>query len=207
MFMYNVIKFQAPFDRIKFYNSGSISLYKAVILQAIIDVTLLNDSNISAANKILAEDARKWIFEDSEGFPVYNVKIGTLKNSIQGSVEEVFYTDVNGFVTIPSSSYTNFIEISSKFFDQQRIKLDRVVSEDGSIKTTTSNTILIGGFLSNQAFDTTPLSNVSSCNFHKTLQPTGNSKLSSCSLVTETRFISDNFGVAAAFIFEAANSS
>ena len=81
------------------------------------------------------------IFKDSEGFPVYNVKIGTLKNSIQGTVEEVFYTDVNGFVTIPASSYSNFIKFSGKFFDQQRIKLDCVVLEDGSIKTTPSNII------------------------------------------------------------------
>ena len=98
------------------------------------------------AEKLTLDDAcmdNSWagIFEDSEGFPAYNVKVGTLKNSIQGSVEEVFYTDVNGFVTIPASSYTSFIKVSSKFFDQQRMKLDCVVSEDGSIKAT-SNAIL-----------------------------------------------------------------
>ena len=109
-------------------------------------ILIMTPYQLGFAEKLTLNDAcmdNSWvgIFEDSEGFPAYNVKVGTLKNSIQGSVEEVFYTDVNGFVTIPASSYTSFIKVSSKFFDQQRMKLDCVISEDGSIKAT-SNAIL-----------------------------------------------------------------
>ena len=44
--MYNVIKFQAPFERLKQYNASSeIILYKAIITQAIIDATYTNYNN------------------------------------------------------------------------------------------------------------------------------------------------------------------
>jgi hypothetical protein len=64
--MYNVIKFQAPFERLKQYNSSSeIILYKAIITQAIIDAT-----NISTAPRARAMelDAKEWIFGNSDYF-------------------------------------------------------------------------------------------------------------------------------------------
>lgn len=46
--MYNVIKFQAPFERLKYYNSSpEVSLYKSIITQAIIDATNILDTAIA----------------------------------------------------------------------------------------------------------------------------------------------------------------
>jgi hypothetical protein len=54
--MYHVMKFQAPFERLKEYNSSpEIILYKAIITQAIIDAT--NISNAPRA-KTLETDAK-----------------------------------------------------------------------------------------------------------------------------------------------------
>ncbi|MFK8040448.1 MAG: hypothetical protein AB8B67_03860 [Rickettsiaceae bacterium] len=62
--MTNVIKFQAPFERVKLYHDyPDISLYRAVIIQAIIDATNVSnqkkDKNVTVA-------ANKWLFNDSE---------------------------------------------------------------------------------------------------------------------------------------------
>lgn len=62
----NVIKLQAPFERLKQYTSNpEVALRKAIILQAIIDSS--NSSEEKSAKKI-AESAREWLFEDSEYF-------------------------------------------------------------------------------------------------------------------------------------------
>ncbi len=64
--MSNVIKFQAPFERIKFYNSSpEVSLFKAVITQAIVDA-----SNLSCSKeyKKIELEAKAWIFGGSEDF-------------------------------------------------------------------------------------------------------------------------------------------
>lgn len=62
----NVLKLQCPFERIKKYDRNPISsLYKAVIMQMIIDA-----SNISTNKKEakLANRAKAWLFEDNEDF-------------------------------------------------------------------------------------------------------------------------------------------
>lgn len=62
----NVIKLQAPFERLKQNtNNPEIALRKAIILQAIIDST--NLSTEKSAKKI-AESAKEWLFGDSEYF-------------------------------------------------------------------------------------------------------------------------------------------
>ena len=62
----NVIKFQAPFERLKLYNaSPDIILSKAIIMQAIIDAT--NISDLKEAKKLEIE-AKMWIFENSQNF-------------------------------------------------------------------------------------------------------------------------------------------
>lgn len=62
----NVIRFHAPFERIKLYNDISeVNLYKSVILQAIIDAT--NLSNDKSSKKIALE-AKTWLVGNSEDF-------------------------------------------------------------------------------------------------------------------------------------------
>ena len=64
--MSNVIKFQAPFERLKLYDSSPyITLRKAIITQAIIDAT--NISNLAEAKKLEME-AKSWIFGNDNGF-------------------------------------------------------------------------------------------------------------------------------------------
>ena len=66
MSKYNVIKFQAPFERLKEYNlSPEVRLYKSIIIQAIIDVS--NKSDDSKAKKHEME-AKTWIFGNSDHF-------------------------------------------------------------------------------------------------------------------------------------------
>lgn len=64
--MYNVIKFQAPFERLKQYNfSSETMLYKAVITQAVIDAT-----NISKMprDRLMEKDAKNWILGNGDYF-------------------------------------------------------------------------------------------------------------------------------------------
>ena len=59
-----VIKFQAPFEKIKELNCiKEVKLYKSIILQAIIDAS--NNSDNEAAVK-LENNAKEWLFTDSE---------------------------------------------------------------------------------------------------------------------------------------------
>lgn len=63
---YGVIKFQAPFEKMKDYDFGpEVRLFKSIILQAIIDAS--NTSNIPKAKKIELE-AKNWIFGNGEYF-------------------------------------------------------------------------------------------------------------------------------------------
>jgi hypothetical protein len=63
---HNVIKFQAPFERLKLYvMSPDILLRKAIITQAIIDAT--NVSELRIAKKYELE-AKSWIFDNCESF-------------------------------------------------------------------------------------------------------------------------------------------
>lgn len=64
--MYGVIKFQAPFERLKDYDySAEVRLNKAILMQALIDAS--NTSREKEAKK-LEIDAKKWIFGNSERF-------------------------------------------------------------------------------------------------------------------------------------------
>lgn len=66
MSVYGVIKFQAPFERLKEYDySAEVCLYKAILTQALIDAS--NTSNSSEAKKPELE-AKNWIFGDSNYF-------------------------------------------------------------------------------------------------------------------------------------------
>ncbi|MGC0371477.1 MAG: hypothetical protein DGJ47_000166 [Rickettsiaceae bacterium] len=59
-----VIKLQAPFEKIRNLNcSPEVKLYKAIILQAIIDAS--NNSDNMVAVKI-ESSAREWLFNDSK---------------------------------------------------------------------------------------------------------------------------------------------
>ncbi|WP_316354121.1 hypothetical protein [Candidatus Trichorickettsia mobilis] len=72
--MSNVIKSQAPFERLKSYEaSPDISLRKAIITQAIIDAT--NTSNLREAKKLEME-AKAWIFGGSEYFQELCIEAG-----------------------------------------------------------------------------------------------------------------------------------
>ena len=63
---YNVVKFQAPFERMKDYNlNPEVRLYKTIIIQAIIDAS--NISEDSYAKKIEL-DAKAWLFGESKDF-------------------------------------------------------------------------------------------------------------------------------------------
>lgn len=66
MSKYSVIKFQAPFERLKEYDlSPEVRLYKAVITQAIIDVSNISDIFSSKKNEL---EAKNWLFGDSPHF-------------------------------------------------------------------------------------------------------------------------------------------
>ncbi|MBF8246937.1 MAG: hypothetical protein ISN64_03025 [Rickettsia sp.] len=65
---YHVMKFQAPFERVKYYSDyPEIMLYRAIILQAIIDATNTSDAKIP---KILEKEAKNWIFNSNEDFDI-----------------------------------------------------------------------------------------------------------------------------------------
>ena len=68
----------------------------------------------------------KWIatLTDSDGIPLENVRIGTIKKMSSTSPEESFFTDESGFVSIPSSSYTGFVTISKGGYNDQKISLN-----------------------------------------------------------------------------------
>lgn len=72
--MTNVIKFQAPFERIKFYyTSTDAMLRQAIILQAIIDASNSSEDK----NKKITDEARNWIFGKDENFVRYCYEAGT----------------------------------------------------------------------------------------------------------------------------------
>lgn len=64
--MYNVLKFQSPFERLKLYNDNpEVSLCKAIITQAIIDATSISVDIESRKERL---EALWWIFGDSTEF-------------------------------------------------------------------------------------------------------------------------------------------
>ena len=94
MSIYGVIKFQAPFERLKEYDtSPERRLYKAILMQAIIDSS--NTSNDRVPKKLELE-AKNWIFGNSKYFrevcdkadmnPEYIMKIA--KKAIKVNLEK-----------------------------------------------------------------------------------------------------------------------
>lgn len=66
MSKYSVIKFQAPFERLKEYDLlPEVRLYKAVITQAIIDVSNISNTPSSKKNEL---EAKNWLFGNSTHF-------------------------------------------------------------------------------------------------------------------------------------------
>ena len=64
--MSNVIKFQAPFERLKNYDlSPEVRLMKAIVTQAIIDASNIGDD---LSSKKIELQAKTWIFGESEDF-------------------------------------------------------------------------------------------------------------------------------------------
>ncbi len=64
--MYGVIKFQAPFERLKEYDySGEVRLNKAILTQAIIDSTNITSGREAKKHEI---EAKSWIFGNSDYF-------------------------------------------------------------------------------------------------------------------------------------------
>ena len=79
----NVIKFQAPFERLKSYTaSPDIALRKAIITQAIIDAT--NISEVPIAKKF-EQEAKAWIFGGGESFK---------STCLEGGIEPTFVVKV-----------------------------------------------------------------------------------------------------------------
>lgn len=64
--MYNVIKLSAPFEKLKSYDaSPEVNMYKAVIMQHIIDCTNTSNNNESRRLEI---EAKTWLFGNSKDF-------------------------------------------------------------------------------------------------------------------------------------------
>ncbi|MDA9163410.1 hypothetical protein N9N97_00825 [Rickettsiaceae bacterium] len=64
--MYGVIKFQAPFERLKEYDySPEVRLHKAILAQAIIDSTNVTSGREAKKHEI---EAKNWIFGNSDCF-------------------------------------------------------------------------------------------------------------------------------------------
>ena len=64
--MYSVLKFQAPFERLKDYiSSPEVRLYKSILTQAIIDAT---NTSSSPQARAIERSAKNWIFGNGEDF-------------------------------------------------------------------------------------------------------------------------------------------
>jgi hypothetical protein len=66
MSTYGVIKFQAPFEKMKEYDFvPEVRLYKSIILQAIIDASNISDSYQARRYEL---EAKSWLFSNSKDF-------------------------------------------------------------------------------------------------------------------------------------------
>jgi hypothetical protein len=85
--MTNVMKFQAPFERLKLYNaSPDIVLRKAIIMQAVIDATNISDSKEA---KKLEIEAKAWIFGNDEIFKTICIEAGIEASFIVKITKEI----------------------------------------------------------------------------------------------------------------------
>ena len=88
--MRKVIKFQAPFEKIKFSKiSPEAMLRQAIILQAIIDAS---NSSLDNNSVKLSNDARKWIFGKDKNFIRYCEESGMeVDNVIKSTIDIIEY--------------------------------------------------------------------------------------------------------------------
>lgn len=64
--MHNVIKFQAPFERLKEYaSSPEAALFKAIIMQALTDATSISEH---PRDKMIEKEAKNWIYGNDDYF-------------------------------------------------------------------------------------------------------------------------------------------
>ncbi len=86
--MTNVIKFQAPFERLKSYNSSpDVSLRRAIITQAIIDAS--NNSNTNKEAKKIELEAKSWLFGNSAYFAEICIEAGLEKGYVVKIAKEI----------------------------------------------------------------------------------------------------------------------
>lgn len=71
----------------------------------------------------------KVIITDTDGNPLSNVTVRTYKSMSTSSVEDTFYTDVNGVVIIPVELQTGFVKISKGGFNDQKLATDCDIQE------------------------------------------------------------------------------
>ena len=85
----------------------------------------------------------EWVvtITDSEGNPLKDVRVGTIKKMSSTSIEESFFTNEFGFVSLPESSYTGFVKISKGGYNDQKILLGCVFVLDPTLPETASNEI------------------------------------------------------------------
>ena len=110
--MTNVMKFQAPFERLKLYNaSPDIVLRKAIIMQAVIDATNISDSKEA---KKLEIEAKAWIFGNDETFKTICIEAGIEASFIAKITKEIIKIHKNQSA---SRNNTNKNEVKEKMQD------------------------------------------------------------------------------------------
>lgn len=109
--MTNVIKFQAPFERLKEQSElpGEVALRRAIILQAIIDAT--NVGKNTNAQK-LEKEAKEWIFEDNQNFRQICLEASMEPNHVRQIARDIIAIHHNNFKKI-SQHKNNMIQFSN----------------------------------------------------------------------------------------------
>ena len=98
-----------------------------VIILALITSVLLNPVQFAEAKDLIidesCDDKNNWniIIAGEQGKPLENVRIGTIEKFSASSLEESFYTDKNGFASIPPSSNTGFVKISKGGYNEEKL--------------------------------------------------------------------------------------
>ncbi len=84
--MSNVIKLNAPFERIRFANiKPEGKLRKAIILQAMVDATSISTN---PSDRKISDDAIEWIFGKSENFIIMCEEAGVEPDYIARRTQE-----------------------------------------------------------------------------------------------------------------------
>ena len=119
------------------HHRGRVAIFTMLIFSASI---FLNPIQFAAADDMMIQHECtdiEWIgtITDSEENPLSDVRVGTIKKMSTSSIEESFYTDENGLVSIPSSLYTGFIKISKGGFNDKKIVLDCKFSQVDNVSS------------------------------------------------------------------------